>query len=57
MNRRALYFVAAGVAEVRAEPMAPPAPGELLIATRLSAISPGTEMLVYRCLLYTSRCV
>lgn len=48
MNRRALYFVAPGVAEVRAEPLAPPAPGELLIATHLSAISPGTEMLVYR---------
>ncbi len=47
MNRRALYFAAPGVAEVRAEALAPPAPGELLIATRLSAISPGTEMLVY----------
>ncbi len=48
MMRRALYFVAPGAAEVRDEEMAAPGPGELLIETRLSAISPGTEMLVYR---------
>jgi 2-desacetyl-2-hydroxyethyl bacteriochlorophyllide A dehydrogenase len=46
--RRALTFVAPQVVEVRDETLPPPGAGEALVATRLSAISPGTEMLVYR---------
>lgn len=36
------------MAEVREEPLPTPAAGEVLVETILSAISPGTEMLVYR---------
>lgn len=48
MIRRALYFAAPQVAEVRDEALAPPGAGQALVATRLSAISPGTELLIYR---------
>jgi 2-desacetyl-2-hydroxyethyl bacteriochlorophyllide A dehydrogenase len=46
--RRSLFFVAPGSVAVRDEPLSSPGPGELLVETVLSAISPGTEMLVYR---------
>ncbi len=45
---RSLYFVAPRRVEVREEPLAAPAAGEVLVETLVSAISPGTEMLVYR---------
>ncbi len=48
MNRQSLLFTAPGRVEVRAEPLAPPAAGEVAVQTLASAISPGTEMLVYR---------
>jgi 2-desacetyl-2-hydroxyethyl bacteriochlorophyllide A dehydrogenase len=48
MNTRALYFTAPRQVEVQEEPL-PPLPGDrLLIQTLLSAISHGTELLMYR---------
>ena len=46
--RRTVYFSAPGRAEVREEKLPVPAAGQLLVQTTVSAISPGTEMLVYR---------
>jgi len=48
MQRQALYFTAPGQVEVRSEPLNPPGPGEALVQSVCSAISAGTEMLVYR---------
>lgn len=48
MIRHSLYFTAPVTAELRAEDLPPPGPGQVLVATILSAISPGTELLVYR---------
>ena len=47
MARRSLYFVAPGEVEVREEPIPEPAADELLVRTTVSAVSPGTECLVY----------
>jgi threonine dehydrogenase-like Zn-dependent dehydrogenase len=44
----AIWFTAPRKLEVRPENLPAPAPGEVEIATLYSAISPGTEMLVYR---------
>ena len=41
-------FIGPSQAKVRAEPLPAPACGQILVKTRLSAISSGTEMLVYR---------
>ncbi len=48
MNQKIVYFCAPGRVEVREEPL--PAPGEdqVLVETCISAISAGTELLVYR---------
>lgn len=48
MQRYSLYFEGPGRVAVRAEALPAPGPGQLLIQTLFSAISPGTEMLVYR---------
>ncbi len=48
MKRRSLYFVSPRSAEVREETLAEPAPDQVLVETICSAISPGTELLVYR---------
>lgn len=48
MNRLSLFFTAPFTAELREEELPPPGPGEALIETVVSAVSPGTEMLVYR---------
>jgi 2-desacetyl-2-hydroxyethyl bacteriochlorophyllide A dehydrogenase len=48
MNRRSLWFVGAGRVDFRDEGVGPPSTGEALVQTLYSAISPGTEMLVYR---------
>jgi 2-desacetyl-2-hydroxyethyl bacteriochlorophyllide A dehydrogenase len=48
MNRQSLFFTAPGRVEVRDESLSPPAAGEVVVQTTASAISPGTEMLVYR---------
>jgi threonine dehydrogenase-like Zn-dependent dehydrogenase len=47
MTRRSLYFVAPGDVDVREESIPQPAADQLLVRTERSAISPGTELLVY----------
>jgi NADPH:quinone reductase-like Zn-dependent oxidoreductase len=44
---RAFWTVAPGRGEIRAEPLAPPAPGEVLVRASHSAVSRGTESLVF----------
>jgi 2-desacetyl-2-hydroxyethyl bacteriochlorophyllide A dehydrogenase len=48
MNRRSLIFTGPRTLAVRNEVMPVPGPGELRIRSTLSAISPGTELLIYR---------
>ncbi len=48
MRRRSLFFIAPGCVDVRDEALPAPAAGEVVVQTLASAISPGTEMLVYR---------
>ena len=48
LQARALWFTAPRTAELRPERVPPPGPGEVRIKTIASAISHGTEMLVYR---------
>ena len=45
---RALYFAEPGSVDVRERPVPEPGPGEVRVRTELSAVSPGTELLVYR---------
>jgi 2-desacetyl-2-hydroxyethyl bacteriochlorophyllide A dehydrogenase len=48
LARKTVYFTAPGQVEVRQESLPPLAQGQMLVETICSAISPGTEMLVYR---------
>ncbi len=48
LTRRTVYFVAPRQVEVRVGALPEPGPGEALVQTRLSAISSGTESLVYQ---------
>jgi 2-desacetyl-2-hydroxyethyl bacteriochlorophyllide A dehydrogenase len=48
LTARVLYFTAPSQVTVQREGIAPPAPGQLLVQTVVSAISPGTELLIYR---------
>jgi 2-desacetyl-2-hydroxyethyl bacteriochlorophyllide A dehydrogenase len=48
VKRLAVTFPMPGAVAVHEEPLPPPGPGQILVETRLSAISSGTEMLVYR---------
>jgi 2-desacetyl-2-hydroxyethyl bacteriochlorophyllide A dehydrogenase len=48
MRARALWFTAPRTATLRAEAVGPPGPGEVRVETIASAVSAGTEMLVYR---------
>jgi 2-desacetyl-2-hydroxyethyl bacteriochlorophyllide A dehydrogenase len=48
LNTRALWFTAPSTAELRGETVPPPGPGEVRVQTSASAVSAGTEMLVYR---------
>jgi 2-desacetyl-2-hydroxyethyl bacteriochlorophyllide A dehydrogenase len=48
MKAHVLQFVAPGQVDVVARDLAAPGPDEAVVAVRLSAISAGTEMLVYR---------
>jgi threonine dehydrogenase-like Zn-dependent dehydrogenase len=44
---QALWYVGPGKAEIRAEPVAPPGPGEVRVRAIASALSRGTERLVF----------
>ena len=46
--RKTLYFTAPGQVELRKESLPAPAPDQVLVESLCSAISSGTEMLVYR---------
>jgi 2-desacetyl-2-hydroxyethyl bacteriochlorophyllide A dehydrogenase len=48
LKARALWFTAPRTATLRAETVEPPGPGEVRVKTIASAVSAGTEMLVYR---------
>src|SRR5512142_1652446 len=48
MNCTAVYFTAPGRIELREEPVPELATGQVLVESELSAISAGTEMLIYR---------
>jgi len=48
MERKSLYFTAPGQVEIRSETLNVPGPGRVLVETLLSAISSGTEGLIYR---------
>jgi 2-desacetyl-2-hydroxyethyl bacteriochlorophyllide A dehydrogenase len=48
MTRHALYFTEPYRVSVREEAISPPGPGQVLVRTLMSAISPGTELLIYR---------
>jgi 2-desacetyl-2-hydroxyethyl bacteriochlorophyllide A dehydrogenase len=48
LTRRALYFTAPFQIAIRTEGLCDPAPGQVLVQTLVSAISPGTELLIYR---------
>jgi 2-desacetyl-2-hydroxyethyl bacteriochlorophyllide A dehydrogenase len=48
MDRNTVYFVAPGRVELREESMPDLKPDEILVETHVSAVSAGTEMLVYR---------
>ena len=45
---RTLRFTGPGTVEIQSEPLPQPGPGQLLVETERSAISAGTEMLVYQ---------
>lgn len=47
MKTHSLYFVAPGRVEIREQELPVLQAGQVLVRTRLSAISPGTEMLIY----------
>jgi len=48
MERQALYFTAPRQVALKSETLPSPASGQVLVKTIISAISPGTELLVYR---------
>jgi 2-desacetyl-2-hydroxyethyl bacteriochlorophyllide A dehydrogenase len=48
LDARAVWFAAPRTAELRRERVPPPRPGEVRVRSVVSAISHGTEMLVYR---------
>jgi|UniRef100_A0A7V6A468 2-desacetyl-2-hydroxyethyl bacteriochlorophyllide A dehydrogenase len=48
MLRHSLYFTEPYRVAVREETLLSPGPGQVLVQTLLSAISPGTELLIYR---------
>ncbi len=48
LTARAFWSVAPGQGELRAEALAPPGPGQVLVRTLMSGISRGTEALVFQ---------
>jgi 2-desacetyl-2-hydroxyethyl bacteriochlorophyllide A dehydrogenase len=57
MKRLALYFTGPHEVCVEQETLPPPAAGEVLVQTLVSAISAGTERLIYRGQMPTNLCV
>jgi 2-desacetyl-2-hydroxyethyl bacteriochlorophyllide A dehydrogenase len=55
LSRLSLYFTNTKSIEIRQERVPPPGPGEVLIRSEFSAISAGTELLVYRHLISTQQ--
>ncbi len=47
-TRKTLWFVGERSVELRDEPLAAPGPDEVVVEAQFSAISPGSELLVYR---------
>jgi threonine dehydrogenase-like Zn-dependent dehydrogenase len=47
-DARAFWLAAPGTGEIRSQPVPDPAPGEVLVRTLYSAVSRGTETLVFR---------
>ena len=48
MKRTSLYFTAPRRVEIREKNLPSPSGGKVLVETLFSAISPGSELLVYR---------
>ncbi len=48
MRAAQLWFTAPEAVEIRTADLPPPAPGQVLVATLCSAVSAGTELLLYR---------
>lgn len=48
MERKSLFYISPGAVEVRADPVPAPGSNQVLVRTRYSAISSGTEMLLFR---------
>ena len=48
MKRQSLFFTNPYKIEIQEKTLAPLEPGEMLVQTQYSAISPGTELLIYR---------
>ena len=48
MERQALYFTGPRQVAIQRETLPSPAFGQVLVKTIISAISPGTELLIYR---------
>jgi 2-desacetyl-2-hydroxyethyl bacteriochlorophyllide A dehydrogenase len=48
INCNQLFFIQPGQVEIRSSSLPPPEAGQILVQTCHSAISPGTEMLIYR---------
>jgi NADPH:quinone reductase-like Zn-dependent oxidoreductase len=48
LRARALWYTSPGRAELRPEPLAPPNAGEVLVRTEFTALSRGTESLVFQ---------
>lgn len=48
MERKSLFYISPGAVEVKADPVPAPGSNQVLVRTRYSAISSGTEMLLFR---------
>ncbi len=48
MNVKSLFFTGPGCLEIRADRLAGPGPGQVLVKTRFTSISSGSELVVYR---------
>jgi NADPH:quinone reductase-like Zn-dependent oxidoreductase len=46
--RKSLYFLSPGNVSIREDQLAAPGPGQVVVRSTLSAVSSGTEILLYR---------